>query len=175
MDETWAITDIDFDTYRAAKDFIDKGLRKELWARKGAKTPAAGLARKLLSDPENFATLVGDLATLGIIYKAGVKAAAVDVNGTRLIPVPLGRGAPRKPETSVLLYDVRAALEAATGAELGIWQNDGDMAEGLVVAVARVVAFSVRKPLTGHLRTVAGKARKIETIFADDFLDRPGS
>ena len=166
MEETWAVTDIDYDDYLGARNHIDAELRKLLGSSPKPRGSKAVKALSVISARPAFDDLISNLATAAVLYKAGVVKATFDPNcAPHFNPVKRQSGRPSQPEVQALMFDVCEVLNAAIGMTVGIYQNDGDGAEGLPVELARILARSVGKPLSGDVRKQISKARKIKSTF----------
>lgn len=165
MSEVWAVTDIDFDHLDAVRNKIENELVNRLSNRQKKRVSSAEKALRSMLNSTQFDVLVGELATAAVVYEAGSKQATFDPSSVpHFTPLESKRGRPPRPEVQALLVDVRNAINGAIKISVGLYQNDGG-SEGIVSEVARIVACSVHKPLSGDVRKQISKARKVTPTF----------
>lgn len=167
MSEVWAVTDIDFDHFVAVRNKIEYGLRERLSTPPKKPVSTAEKALRCLLGNARFDDLVGELATAAVVYEAGSNPATFDSNiEPHFALLAAKRGRPPRPEVQALLVDIRNAINGAINVNVGLYQNEGG-AEGIAVEVARIVALSVGKLMSGDVRKQIGKARKVKPTFDD--------
>jgi len=165
MSEVWAVFDIEFDHFDALRNKIENELVNQLSNRQNKRISSAEKALRSVLKSTQLDDLVGELATAAVCYEAGSKPATFDPSSVRhFTPLESKRGRPPRPEVQALLVDVRNAINGAIKMSVGLYQNDGG-SEGIVLEVARIVACSVHKPLSGDVRKQISKARKITPTF----------
>lgn len=165
MSEVWAVSDIDFKHIVNVRNKIENDLGARLSTRPKKRASNAEKALRAMLNSTQFEDLVGELATAAVVYKAGSKQANFDPNRVpHFTPLESKRGRPPRPEVQALLVDVRNAINGAIKISVGLYQNDGG-SEGIVSEVARIVACSVHKPLSGDVRKQISKARKVTPTF----------
>jgi hypothetical protein len=165
MSEVWAVSDIDFKHIVAVQNKIKSELVNRLSDRQKKRVSTAERALRSMLKSTQFDDLVGELATAAVVYEAGAKPATFDpCSVPHITPVESKRGRPPRPEVQALLVDVRNSINDAIKMSVGLYQNDGG-SEGIVLEVARIVARSVRKPLSNDIRKQIAKARKVTPTF----------
>ena len=165
MSEVWAISEIDFNHILDVRKKIESELFNQLSNRQKKRISSAEKALRSMLKSTQLDDLVGELATAAVYYEAGSKPATFDPSSVpHFTPLESKRGRPSRPEVQALLVDVRNAINGAIKMSVGLYQNDGG-SEGIVLEVARIVACSVYKPLSGDVRKQISKARKITPTF----------
>lgn len=167
MSEVWAVTDIDCYHFDAVRNKIKNELINRLSNRQKKRVSSAEKALRSMLKSTQFDDLVGELATAAVVYEAGSKPATFDPSSVpHFTPLQTKSGRPSRPEVQALLVDVRNAINCAIKMSVGLYQNDGG-SQGIVLEVARIVACSVHKPLSGDVRKQISKARKITPTFGN--------
>ena len=165
MSEVWAVFDIECDHFDAVRNKIKNELFNRLSNRQQKRIAAAEKALRSMLKSTQIDDLVGELATAAVCYAAGSKPATFDLRSVpHFTALESKRGRPSRPEVQALLVDVRNAINGAIKMSVGLYQNDGG-SEGIVLEVARIVACSVHKPLSGDVRKQISKARKVTPTF----------
>ena len=165
MSKVWAVSDIDLKQILAVRNKIESELVNRLRDRQKKRVSTAERALRSMLKSTQFDDLVGELATAAVVYEAGSKPATFNPSSVpHFTPLESKRGRPPRPEVQALLVDVRNAINGAIKISVGLYQNDGG-SEGIVSEVARIVACSVHKPLSGDVRKQISKARKVTPTF----------